>query len=133
MCMVATFLTWIGEGVANRSRKAGLGMVCCFYAVCMPVGTVVQWINKKAGHGAIEEDLSGHISCPAPQTPLGEGSGWSGQHGFWCIDGATNWTGSYPKADLIKIQGKDPHIGKILMCLRESKQNPRGDKVAAEI
>ena len=41
-----------------------------------------------------------------------------------------NWAGSYPRADLIKMQEEDPDIGKILAGRRESKQTPSRDKVA---
>ena len=47
---VVTFVTWIGKGVANWTRKAGLDLVYCFRDVCMPVSTAAHWINKEVGH-----------------------------------------------------------------------------------
>ena len=55
VCMVVTFVTWIGKGVANWSRNAGLDLVYCFRDVCMPVSTAAHCINKEVGHEPLEK------------------------------------------------------------------------------
>ena len=128
-----TFVTWIGKGVSNWTRKGGLDLVYCFRDVCMPVSTAAHWINKEVGHGAIGEDPNGYTNCLTPQTPLGGRSLGSGRHGVCHIGGATNWAGRYPRADLIQMQEDDPDVGKILPWLRESKKDLAGTKLHLKV